>query len=240
MGRIPERITCTWYVASLRFDLRANRASVEAICRHVDSLPLALELAASWVHALSLEAVERSLATESDLLQAPRLDLPPRQRSIEHVLGASWEILPDDLRDTFAQLGVFHGGFTVTEAEAVTGEGVERLLALVDRSLVRVAQPGRFELHELARRFAAQRLAERPDRHDVARRHLTVFADLAETCGRAVFGPDLVAAVARLGAEQDNVRAALQWALSAPAIEHDLLRLLDHAAHHWRLTAATA
>lgn len=220
-------------------DLEENRAHVEAIARHLDGLPLAIELAATWVNALSLTDIERSLAAGSDLLRAPRLDLPPRQRSIDDVLRASWDLLTDELRDTFAQLGAFRGGFTVREAEAVTGAGAERLLGLLDRSLIRTAGAQRFELHELARRFAAERLAERADRHAVARRHLAAYADLAEACGRAVFGPDLLTAVARMSAEQDNLRAAMAWALTAPGVERDLLRLIDHTAYVWRLTAAT-
>lgn len=220
------------------FALTDNLPAVTEICALVDSLPLALELAASWGGALRYEDIARELRADTGILSAPRPDLPPRHRNIELVFEASWQLLPDELRGAFSSLSVFRGGFTAAEARAVAGVTLPRLLALTDRSLVRSAPGGRFELHELLRRYAGERLKESGRQEEIARRHFEVFTELAEQVAVQIFGSAFNEGRARLAPEEGNVRAALEWAFASPERANDAARLLDAMGWYWRAASA--
>lgn len=222
--------------ADASFDPRRHEADLREIWAGTGGLPLAIELAATWVNALSPQRIARAVSGDAALLHAPRLDLPPRHRNMARVFDGSWNLLPEPLRLVFARLGVFEGGFTPEVAAEVAGAELADLLALTDRSMLRPGPAGRFDLHELLRRYARARLEATGSRGVVARRHANAFAEIAEGITAGMLGAETVDAIERFRAERGNLRAALAWALASPA-EGDLaVRLVDAMAYGWRLT----
>lgn len=216
----------------------ASGGRVRDICALVENLPLALELAATWTNALPLERIAASLRDRSALLSSPRADGPERHRSLAAAFEASWTLLPQPLRPLLARLGVFRGGFTVSTAASVALASEADVLALVDRSLVRARGDGRFSLHELVRQFTVARLSERAEVEATSRRHLDACLDLARTATAHLLGRDLEQGLATLGAEADNVRAALAWGLERDTDAEVALDLVEAMAPYWRLTCA--
>lgn len=216
----------------------ASAGWVREICALVENLPLALELAATWTNALPLERIAASLRRKPTLLSAPRPDGPDRHRSLAAAFEASWALLPQPLRPLLARLGIFRGGFTAPTAASVALASEADLLALVDRSLVRARGDGRFSMHELVRQFAVARLTGRADVEATSRRHLHACLELARTAGAQMLGSDLERGLATLGAEADNVRAALAWGLERDADAEAALALVEAMVPYWRLTCA--
>jgi predicted ATPase/class 3 adenylate cyclase len=177
----------------------------EAICRRLDSLPLAIELAAARSKLLSPDALLGRLDNALPLLTGGARDAPERQRTLRAAIGWSYELLDDAAKALFASLSVFAGGFSIEAAEAVCDADLDRLTALVDLSLVKAVEPDRFLLLDTIREFAAEQLV---DAESVKDRHAEYFARLAEAAyrGRGQFEADWAA---RLEADNDNLRAAL-------------------------------
>ena len=192
-------------------DFAVNGAVAE-ICRRLDGLPLALELAAARIGLLSPDELLARLDRVLPLLTGGARDAPDRQRTLRATIEWSYELLSDEEQRLFANLAVFAGGFTLEAAEAVGGEGLDVVQSLVDKSLVRRRWDSeRFLMLETVRQYAVERLEESDERDEVRRRHAQFFADVAENAGLAVenFGPNVAVALA----EQDNFRAALAWTI---------------------------
>jgi predicted ATPase/DNA-binding SARP family transcriptional activator len=206
------------------FDVEeATAEAVVEICRQLDGLPLAIELAAALVPALEPSEIARRLGQRFGLLtHGSRTD--PRHRSLAAVVEWSYGLLDADEQRLFDRLAVFAGGFTLAAAEGVCADGqlpwdrVAGLLAgLVSRSMVEVdrrATPTRYRLLETLRHYAAERLAERGDAPALSARHAAWFVDLAEHADADVRGPGEIAAVALLEAELANLRAVHRWAVA--------------------------
>lgn len=220
------------------FDDNSHHEEVDEICSLVAGLPLALELAATWGNALSYGRIAQELRQGSALLGAPRLDLPTRHRSMERVFDGSWELLPDDLKEVFPRLAVFRGGFSADAAMQVAGASLSQLLACVDRSLLRSDPSGRFELHELMRRYVGSRLADRGEMESTSELHLAHYSAVAAAAKDQVFGSNLDAGAEVFRVERDNIRSALEWSLSTPGYAESAAHLLDVVAWYWRLTCA--
>jgi predicted ATPase len=190
-------------------------SDVAAICRLVEGVPLAIELAAQWVDSLPLAEIASELTGGIRPLQAEIVDLPSRQRSMEVVFSASWQRLTPAAQAVLARLSVFRGGFTLQAAADVAGASPKTLAHLVAHSLLRfVPAERRYHCHELLRHYAATRLQE--DRAQVAetrRRHLAYFRELATQGGQALKGGDGLAWMRRLKLEQGNFEEALAWGL---------------------------
>ncbi len=216
------------------FSLEAERAGVERICRLVEGMPLALELAAAWTRILPSAAIADEIARGLDVLGARVRDAPARHRSIRTAFDRSWELLSEAERRTLARLSVFRGGFTHHAAYHVAGADLHTLAALVDRSLVRLGAAGRYHIHALLRQYAAGQL-ESPEEQAAARRaHGVYFAGFLGDRLERLIGDGQVEAVGEIAAEIDNIRAAWQWAVetrdvaSIAAAAHPLA--LYHAA----------
>jgi len=209
------------------FALNAETASsVAAICRRLDDLPLAIELAAAqcrlWPAPVVLGYLERRLPM---LTGGPR-DRPARQQTLWRTLDWSHALLDDDERRFFARLSVFAGGWTAEAAAPVAGDdgvdgtaqaAIDRLAALVDKSLVQcqdIAGAVRFSMLETVREYAHERLSTEADQ--VQQRHLAYFAELAQTLEDQVYRGWVEEAgfLQRLTVEHDNIRAALAWAFA--------------------------
>jgi predicted ATPase/DNA-binding SARP family transcriptional activator len=195
------------------------------ICRALDGLPLAIELAASRLHALTLEEIERQLARPLLVGEGGLRDLPDRQRTLEAAIGWSYDLLAAGTQEVLRRVGVFRGGFNVDACGAVAGRPARaELEELVGASLVR-RQPeeGRFGLLELVRAFALERL-ERSGRADEARvlhrRYFAARAAAASDAFEQTGSPDEVAGP--LWPDHANIRAAFEDAIEAEDRESSL------------------
>jgi len=183
----------------------ADLADVARICRLVGGMPLAILLAAAWMEMLSPAEIVAQLKHGYDLLRVDLRDLPARHRSIEAVFDASWQMLDDTERETFARLSVFRGGFTWEAAEYVVDPSLRTLFSLVHKSFLQRDATGRYEVHELLRQYAERKLAEDPEeREKTADLHCAYYAQLSGREGRW----------RGLPVELDNLRAGWRWAVS--------------------------
>jgi predicted ATPase len=180
--------------------------TVHELCRRVDNLPLALELAAARASVLSPGQILERLSTRLDLLKGGR-DADPRQQTLRATIAWSYELLTPEEQRLFARLAVFGGGCAIEAAEDVAEADLDTLQSLVDKSLLRHTDE-RFWMLETIREYAAELLDASGERESAARRHRDFFLALAEEAEprlRGAPGPWLD----RLELEHDNVRAAL-------------------------------
>ena len=133
--------------------------AIVRICQLVKGLPLALELAATWVRVMPCTAIAAEIQSNMDLLATTQRDMPERHRSMRAVFGHSWYLLTPEEQIAFSKLSVFRGGFTAEGAEQVAGASLQSLASLIDKSLVQVGESGRYDLHELVRQYAGEQLA---------------------------------------------------------------------------------
>lgn len=209
-----------------------NAEEVGRICRRLDGIPLALELAAAKAGVLTVREIAAHLDGRFRLLTGGARTAPPRHQTIEAAVEWSYDLLPEVERRLFARLAVFRGGFDLPAAEQVCADDGERgdvvamLAALVDKSMV-VADidVGRYRLLETMREFGAARLAEDGATGGAARRHAEYFLGYAQRVGPELDGPDQAAWLSALEVERDNLRAAMEWSL-------------DHGGMALRFTAA--
>jgi predicted ATPase/tetratricopeptide (TPR) repeat protein len=192
-----------------------ERAEARRICRLVEGLPLGIELAASWVSVLSCAEIAEEIERNIDFLATSMRDVPERHRSLRAAFDQSWRLLSVDQQEVLARLSVFRGDFGREAAVAVAEADLRLLSELVSKSLVRRPDFGRYELHELLRQYAAEKLADgSPDglastRERHARHYLGA---LAERRG-ALVGRGVVQARDELRREVDNLRVAAEWAV---------------------------
>ncbi|XVV09990.1 AfsR/SARP family transcriptional regulator [Actinoplanes sp. CA-131856] len=191
------------------FRLDAGTApAVAQLCRRLDGLPLALELAATRVRALGVQGIVDGLDDRFRLLTTRQRDVPERQRTLTAVIGWSWDLLEPADRTVLARLSVFRDGCTPEAAEQVCDAGLDAIDRLVARSLV-VAEDGpRYRLLESVAEFGAARLAGAAA---IRGRHAAYFLDLAERADPRLRGPEQREWLAVLDAERANLRAALTY-----------------------------
>jgi predicted ATPase len=162
------------------FELTADNAThIAELCRRLDGLPLAVELAAARVPLLTPEAMLKRLGDRLKLLTAGARDAPLRQQTSRNTLVWSHELLHDNERALFARVAVFLGGFSLEAVEAVCDAEIDTLAALVDRSMM-VREGDRFRLLETVRDFALEQCAASEDRAAVVDRHARYFEALVE------------------------------------------------------------
>jgi predicted ATPase/DNA-binding CsgD family transcriptional regulator len=191
-----------------------DRRAAARICRMVGGMPLAIELAANWVRALSCAAIADEIARSLDILETPARNVEPRHRTMRAAFEPTWARLSGHERDVLMCLSVFRGGFTREAAETVVGASLRTLSALVDKSLVRVDANGRYDLHELLRQYAADKLIAAEQVDAAARRHCDYFLALAENAEAHAFGAEQTPLFNTLETEFGNLRAALAWSVN--------------------------
>jgi predicted ATPase/DNA-binding CsgD family transcriptional regulator len=231
-----------------------NAAAVAEICRRLDALPLAIELAAARVGLLPPQAMLARLEHRLPLLVGGPRDLPARQRTLRDTIAWSHELLSEVEQALFRRLAVFAGGWTLEAADCVTSADgrlttddcssssidshlscvLDRLASLADKSLVfrtdLAADEPRFGMLETIREYAAEHLVAQGEEAFVRQAHARYFLRLAEGAAPALHGPDQIAWFDRLEAEHANLRGALAWSLETGAVEA-ALRLAS--ALHW-------
>jgi predicted ATPase len=192
--------------------------AVHAICRRLDGLPLAIELAAARTRLLPpdqlLERLERALP----VLTAGRRDAPERQRTLRSTIEWSYDLLDEEEQRLFRRLAVFAGSFTVEAAEEACDADLGTLESLLEQSLLRRWASGRLGMLETIREYAAERLDESDEAEEMRGRHAEYFLELGRSANlyAEADGPQRHALVLR---EQDNLRAAITWAESTGKIE---------------------
>jgi predicted ATPase/DNA-binding CsgD family transcriptional regulator len=209
------------------FELNAETApSVAEVCRSLDGIPLAIELAAARVGALSVAQISDRLGHSLKLLSGRDRSVPERQRTLRAALDWSYGLLDEAERTLFGRLSVFAGGFTLEAAEAVCAgdetepdEVLDLLEHVIDKSLV-VAEPGeedalRYRLLETIQQYGMEKLAEFGEAGKVRRRHAEYYLALAEEAEPELSGSRQRIWLERLEAERDNFRADLSWALES-------------------------
>src|SRR5262245_48009251 len=190
--------------------VEADDPAVGEICRRLDGLPLAIELAAARTRALTPAAILERLGRRLDLLTGGPRDAPARQRTLRAAIEWSHDLLSDTERDVFARLSIFAGGWSFDAAEAVRGAVLDELETLVDRSLV-VRAGERFGMLESIHEFARERLADAA----VGDRHAAWALALAEDAEANLEGPDAAAWLRRLDDDHENLVAAAEHATAA-------------------------
>ncbi len=226
---IEEYSAVTLFVQSARrvkagFALRAEeRQSAARICRLVEGMPLAIELAASWARVLSCHEIADEIEHGLDFLAASTRDLPERHRSLRAVFDHSWKLLSEEEQRALSRLSVFRGGFTRDGAEVVTSASLVTLSGLVAKSLVRRDGAAHaltyYDLHELVRQYALVRLRAAGEADDLSRRFAQYCVQVAEAAAPRLTEGAQVETVALLQHENDNLRATLQWSLDHGDVE---------------------
>lgn len=217
-----------------------NAAAVAAICRRLEGIPFAIELAAARVASLAPQQIADRLADRFRILTSGARTALPRRQTLRATVEWSYELVPEIERRLLHRLAAFAGGFTLEAAEAIcAGDGIEdfevldALSSLVGRSLVQMEERDagvRYRLLETIREYAGEKLEGEAE--PLRARHAGWYADLAERAGREMYGGEQAAWLDRLDAEIDNLRAALRHGLDEPAIGW---RLVDRLAEFWRV-----
>ncbi|KUN87049.1 AfsR/SARP family transcriptional regulator [Streptomyces griseoruber] len=212
------------------------------ICRRLDGLPLAIELAAARLRMLTPRRIADRLDDRFRLLTSGSRTVLPRQQTLRAVVDWSWDLLDQEEREVLARLSVFARGCDLAAVEAVCGsaahDALSSLASLVDKSLV-VAAPApdgemRYRLLETVAEYAAERLDETGGRADAERAHLTYYRELARTTEPALRGPRQRQAVALFQLEYENLRTALRRAVAARD-EQEALSLSLSLAWYWQM-----
>jgi non-specific serine/threonine protein kinase len=238
----------------------ANAAALAALCRRLDGLPLAIELAAARTRVLSPAALVAGLERHLPLLTGGPRDLPTRLQTMANAVAWSYDLLPPDERTLFRRLAVFVGSFTLEAAEAVCqGSGarsftpdpcpptpdpsvLDGIAALVDGSLVRQEEAGadgglgavRFAMLETIREFGLERLAAEDDSVEIRTRHAGYFLEMAVAAEDALHGKEQGTWLQRLDADHDNLRVTLSWFLDRDEGE-SALRLATALWRYWEI-----
>jgi len=224
----------------------ANAQAVAEICRRLDGLPLAIELAAARIRVLSVEQIAQRLDDHLQLLGGGSRTAPPRQQALRTTLDWSYDLLSDPERQFFRSLAMFAGGFSLEAAETIGGSSADAdpvpalradvldlLDHLVEKSLVLVDKqrgPARYRLLETMRQYGYERLAASGDLDRIRSRHADFFLALAESEEAKLTGAEQSAAFARLDLEHDNLHAALRYLVERAETE----RAVRLGAALWR------
>jgi non-specific serine/threonine protein kinase len=229
------------------FRLTPREASVVAqVCRRLDGLPLALELAAAWVRALSVEQIAQRLEDRFHLLTGGSRTALPRHQTLWALIAWSYDLLSEGEKRLFRRLSSFVGGFTLEAVQAVCLDpafpddpdeillahlALEGIASLVDQSLVRRAE-ARYGMLETIQAYGRELLEVSGEAGLIRRRHAEFFLGLAERAEPELSGPDQAEWLDRLELERDNLRSAIEWSIESG--EHDLgLRLGTALCEFW-------
>ncbi len=218
-----------------------NAAFIGEICRRLDGIPLAIELAAARLHTLSVDNIAARLNDRFHLLTRGSRTALPRQQTLRALIDWSYDLLSDPERALFRRLAVFAGGWTLAAVEMV-GAGsdisqadvLDLLTQLVERSLVVLeSEGGRYRLLETVRQYAQERLQECKEEGSTRTRHLAFYLAFAESARPELVGPHQGEWLSRLDVERENLLAAHAWAEHAEGGGPLGLRLVRAVKHYW-------
>jgi predicted ATPase len=203
-----------------------NASSVTQICRRLDGIPLAIELAAARIKVLSVDEIASRLDDRFSLLTTGSRTAIPRHQTLRATIDWSYDLLTEPERILLRRLSVFAGGFTLEAAEAVCNQGMKQsyildlLGRLVDKSLVIVEADSKiggtyYRLLETIRQYALEKLVETGEASVIRDQHLDFYLSLAEKSEPHIFGHESVIWINRLDKELDNIRAAMEWSTNS-------------------------
>lgn len=195
------------------FALDEDPHSIVQICRLVEGMPLAIELAAGWLKMLQPADIAQELQRNMDILATRARNLPERHRNVRSVFSQSWRLLSEDERCIFRRLSIFRGSFTREAAEAVAGASLYALAGLVDKSLVRLSSAGRYHMHELLRQYGAEQLESAGETAATQQSYLDYYLRMLHRLEDDIKGQGQIAALDRIASDFENVRSA--WQLAA-------------------------
>ncbi|MBT3273824.1 MAG: AAA family ATPase, partial [Spirochaetales bacterium] len=214
------------------------------ICRRLDGLPLALELAAARIRVLPPEDMLERLDKSLSLLTRGGKDRPARQQTLRATIDWSYALLNEDVKKLFRWLSVFSGGLTVKAAEELCRPNsdsdcdvLDDISSLEEKSLLKRQEPlglPRFAMLETVREYAIERLVESDEADDVRRKHAEYFLKLAAEADSKLFCPDHKAWLNKIDRESNNIRTALDWTLSGGQVELGL-KLIVVLGNYWQV-----
>ncbi|MGW3813795.1 AfsR/SARP family transcriptional regulator [Streptomyces sp. NPDC005046] len=221
------------------FRVEDDHEAAAEICRRLDGLPLAIELAAARLRMLTPRQIADRLDDRFRLLTSGSRTVLPRQQTLRAVVDWSWDLLDEVERDALRRLSVFAGGCDLAAAEAVCGgAALDVLGSLVDKSLVVAAPSGegemRYRLLETVAEYAGERLDESGARHTTERAHLTYYRELARTTDPLLRGPEQRYAIDLIEREYENLRTALRHAV-AERDEQEALCMVLSLTWYWQI-----
>ena len=203
-----------------QFSLSESEArAVVRICQLVEGMPLAIELAASAVHQRSCAAIAAELERDLQMLVSTIHDIPERHRSVWAAFEHSWRLLSLEEQQSLGRLSVFRGGFDEAAATQAVCSPAGVLGTLVDKSLLRFDQSGRYGMHELVQQFAYTKLVKAGELESTQYAHLRYFLGLAEEAEPSLYSAQQRLWLDRLEENHDNLRAALKWSLENQNVE---------------------
>jgi predicted ATPase/transcriptional regulator with XRE-family HTH domain len=206
--------------ARVGFSLAAEQKSVVRICQLVEGMPLGIELATAWLKTLSCDQIAREMERSLDILSVRLHNLPERHRSMRAVFEHSWRLLAEAEQAVLQRLSVFRGGFQQEAAEPVAGASLITLATLVEKSLLQVTTSGRYQMHELLRQFAGEKLAQRVDEETATReRHSHYYLDFLKAREKMLSGKEQPKALDDIGQEINNVRVGWNWVVEQGNLE---------------------
>ncbi|HET9224157.1 MAG TPA: tetratricopeptide repeat protein, partial [Roseiflexaceae bacterium] len=192
----------------------SDKPYISRICRLVGGMPLGIDLAASWLRVLSCQEIVREVENNLDFLATSLRNVPERHRSLRAVFEHSWRLLSEQEQLVLGRLAVFRGGFRREAAERVAGARLSLLLELVDKSLLRRTAAGRYQMLDVIRQYAAEKLGDAA-RGEAQARHCGYYVELLRGRGQALADGRQQAALAEIREEIENLRAGWAWAVEA-------------------------
>ncbi len=197
------------------FALDTENDHVLDICRSVEGMPLGIELAASWADTISIRDIALEINESSSFLEANSKLFPERHRSLVHVMDYSWQRLSAKEQTVFKRLSLFRGGFDYAAAKQVATASAKDLANLTSKTLIRLNN-NRYEVHELLRQYAFEKLAEASSELSaVEANHATYYADFMDKLKLDLMGAKQLEALSKITADLDNVLLSWDWAVKA-------------------------
>jgi predicted ATPase/DNA-binding CsgD family transcriptional regulator len=195
------------------FNLAEDRRSVAEICRLVEGMPLAIELAVGWLKTLGPASIAHEIRHNLDILETRSRNLPERHRNIRLVFSHSWWLMLEAERNVFQKLSVFRGGFTREAAQVVAGASLHTLAGLIDKSLVRLNAAGRYDVHELLRQYGAEQMDAVDQTETVQQAYIDYYLRMLHRLERAIKAQQQIVALDTIEADFENVRKVWQLAI---------------------------
>jgi predicted ATPase/DNA-binding SARP family transcriptional activator/tetratricopeptide (TPR) repeat protein len=212
---------------------KQNFLPIAQICRSVQGMPLAIELAAAWLQVLSPEEIRKEIERSLDFLESNWRDLPDRQRSLRAVFDSSWVLLDKQSRPILKALSVFRSGFTREAAQAVAGASAKTLLDFANKSWIQKTSNGRYQIHELLRQYTFEILQKEKVSFDqVEKQYCAYYADFSFSLWQMLKGPDPSRAFMEAENEFENMRTAWLLLVSHKSLGSAVERMLPILFHY--------
>jgi predicted ATPase len=210
-----------------------NISAVIRICQFVDGMPLGIVLAASWVMILTPAEIAKEIEQNLTFLEVDMLDLPSRQRNLQSVFNHSWRMLNQVEQEIIAALSVFRGGFLREAAHIVTRASLGDLMGLIEKSFLKRSSDGRYEIHELLRQYASEKLGVKPNKEaDIRDKHSEYYCQALASWEKDLEGARQSDAMKAIAVEIDNISSAWDWAIKECKIK-TLLGALNSLCHFY-------